>query len=94
MVILRIEHKVADYLGWKRAFDSDPINRKESGVKRYRIFRQADDDTVVVIDLEFDNMEQAEKAEAALQKVFGMIEGKVIFGVQTKIFTLAEEVEI
>lgn len=34
MLILQIEHKVPNYEGWKKAFDSDPISRKKSGVKR------------------------------------------------------------
>lgn len=94
MVILRIEHKIADYVGWKRAFDSDPINRKESGVKRYRVYRPSNNDTFVVIDLEFDNVEQAESTQEALRNVFGMIEGKLIFGVQTTILTVVEDVEV
>jgi hypothetical protein len=31
MPILRIEHAVPDFNGWKRAFDSDPVDRKGSG---------------------------------------------------------------
>ena len=38
MTTFRIEHKIARYDGWKKAFDSDAINRKQSGVKRYRIY--------------------------------------------------------
>ena len=94
MIILRIEHKMADYNGWKQAFDSDPINRKESGVKRYRIYRRSGDESVVVIDLEFDNLEQAERTQEALRNVFGMMEGKLIFGVQTTILTVVEDVEL
>jgi hypothetical protein len=39
MVILRIEHRVSNYGGWKQAFDSDPVDRKGSGVRRYQILR-------------------------------------------------------
>ena len=28
MYILQIEHPVPNYEGWKKAFDSDPVNRK------------------------------------------------------------------
>jgi hypothetical protein len=30
MHMLRIEHPVASYEGWKRAFDSDPVGREKS----------------------------------------------------------------
>jgi hypothetical protein len=29
MIVLQIEHKVADFSGWKKAFESDPIDRKK-----------------------------------------------------------------
>lgn len=32
MTILRIEHGVPSFEGWKKAFDSDPVNRKKMGV--------------------------------------------------------------
>lgn len=41
---LRIEHKVSTYDAWKKAFDSDPINRRRSGVKRYRIYQPVDEE--------------------------------------------------
>jgi hypothetical protein len=41
MPILQIEHKVANFDGWKKAFDSDPVGRKKSGVRRDHIFRVA-----------------------------------------------------
>ena len=43
MTTLRIEHKVPNFDGWKKAFDSDPIDRKKSGVNRYSIYRPADE---------------------------------------------------
>jgi hypothetical protein len=55
MYILWIEHPVSDYDAWKAAFDSDPIGRECSGVRRYRILRATDDPNYVMIDLEFDN---------------------------------------
>lgn len=90
MTTLRIEHKIANYDGWKKAFDSDPINRKQSGVKRYRIYRPTDNDNYVIIDLDFDHPEQAEATRSALQNIFPKIEGDLIFGVQLKIFNMVE----
>ena len=51
MYILRIEHPVSDFDGWKKAFDSDPIGREKSGVRRYRVLRPIDDAKYVMIDL-------------------------------------------
>jgi hypothetical protein len=59
MYILRIEHPVADFEGWKRAFESDPVGREKSGVRRYQILRPVDDEKYVMIDLEFDTASQA-----------------------------------
>ncbi|MEZ4895459.1 MAG: hypothetical protein R2806_01395 [Saprospiraceae bacterium] len=94
MIILRIEHNIANYSGWKKAFDNDPINRKQAGVKRYRIIRPVEDDAFVIIDLEFDHLEQAQAAKAALENIFPKIEGSIIFGVQLKVLHVIEEVEI
>src|SRR5215204_3681634 len=67
--ILRIEHPVADYDAWKAAFDSDPIGRERSGVRRYRVMRATDDASHVMIDLEFDSLGEAEAVKAALGEV-------------------------
>jgi len=34
MHILRIEHPVPNFDAWKKAFDSDPLGREQSGVRR------------------------------------------------------------
>jgi len=94
MITLRIEHKISNYDEWKKAFDSDPINRKKSGVKRYRIYRPADDGMFVIIELDFDQPEQAQNTQIALQKMFGNIEGRLVFGARTKILNLVESTEL
>ena len=94
MITLRIEHKIANYDGWKKAFDSDPINRKQSGVKRYRVYRPIDDTNLIIIDLEFDNLEKAQAAQVALINIFPKIEGTLIFGVQIKIMNVIESKEL
>jgi hypothetical protein len=69
MYILRIEHPVPDYDAWKAAFDSDPIGRERSGVRRYRIMRTTDDPSHLMLDLEFDSLGEAEAVKAALGEV-------------------------
>jgi hypothetical protein len=66
MAILRIQHAVPNFDGWKRAFDSDPIDRKGSGVRRYHVHRSVEDPNFVMIDLEFDS---AAEAEGVLKKL-------------------------
>lgn len=93
MIILRIEHEVSGFEGWKRAFDSDPINRKQSGVQRYRIFQLKEDPNYVVIHLEFEDVKNAEAAVAALHKLWGNVEGKLVFNPKTQILEMVESAE-
>ena len=88
MHILRIEHPVPNFDDWKEAFDSDPMGREQSGVRRYRILRPTDDPNYVMIDLEFDSAREAEAAEAALRELWGRVE--VMHSPQARI---VEEVE-
>jgi hypothetical protein len=72
MHILRIEHPVPDYDRWKAAFDSDPIDRERSGVRRYRILRAADDPNYVMIDLEVDG--ESEAVRTALRDLWARVD--------------------
>jgi hypothetical protein len=94
MTILRIEHKIASFEGWKKVFDSDPINRKQSGVRRYRIFQLTNDSNYVIIDLEFDDLKNAEASLTALNKLWGNVEGKVIFNPKIQILNIVEWIEL
>ena len=89
--ILHIEHTAIDYDKWKTAFDSDPIGRKKSGVRRYRVARAEDDSNFVNIDLEFDSTDEAEQALAALREVWKRVEGVAITGARGRIFTVVED---
>ena len=90
MYILRIEHPVPNYEGWKQAFDSDPVGRKKSGVRRYQISRQVDDPNYVMIDLEFDTMKQAEALLTAMRVVWGRVEGTIMTSPQARIVEAVE----
>ena len=78
----------------EKAFDSDPINRKESGVRRYRIYRLMDDPNYVIVDLEFDNLVNAESTLKALHKLWSSVEGKVMINPQTRILNIVETISI
>ena len=91
---LQIEHKVPNFEGWKKAFDSDPVNRKKSGVRNYKIFQPVNDPNYVIIDLEFDNLKEAGDTLAALRKLWIDVEGKVMMNPQTRILFPAETADI
>lgn len=93
MIVLQIEHLVPDFAGWKKAFDSDPVDRKQSGVRAYRIFRTTDNPNYVIIELEFDNLPEAEKMLENLKKLWSQVEGKVMTNPQSRIIETIESVE-
>jgi hypothetical protein len=70
MPILQIEHPIRTFEAWKAAFDADPIGRQAGGVRRYRIYRPADDPQYVVLDLEFDDRGSAERFRLALEQLW------------------------
>jgi len=67
LATLQVEHAISDFEVWKKAFQADPVQRKESGVRRYRVLRPVDDPRYVKIDLDFDSVEEADAFRAALQ---------------------------
>ena len=91
---LQIEHKVPNFDGWKKAFESDPINRKKSGVKKYKIFKPVGDPNYVIIELEFDNLEDAENTLAALRNLWTKVEGTVMMNPQSRILDLVESADV
>jgi hypothetical protein len=90
MYILRIEHPIADFAGWKKAFDNDPVGREKSGVRRYQILRPIDDEKYIMIDLEFDTVSQAEALLAAMRVVWGRVEGTIMMNPRARIVEVVE----
>ncbi len=71
MPILHIQHRVADFVAWRRnAFDADPLGRAAAGVRRHRISRSATDPNDLIIELEFATMPEAEAMQAALRDLW------------------------
>lgn len=60
MPSLHIEHPITDFQTWSAAFSRFADARREAGVRSHRVQRPIDDPTYVVIDLEFDTVEEAE----------------------------------
>jgi hypothetical protein len=93
MLVLQIEHLVPDFNGWKKTFDSDPLNRKQSGVRSYRIFRTVGNPNYIIIELEFDNLQEAEKMHESLKQLWPRVEGKVIMNPTSRIIETIESIE-
>ncbi|MBI4922115.1 MAG: hypothetical protein HY834_10220 [Devosia nanyangense] len=71
MYVLHIEHTVPDYQRWRAAgFDSDPLGRKQSGVRRHRVYRRSDAPNHVVIELEFETADASAKMGERLRKMW------------------------
>ena len=94
MIVLQIEHNVSSYDGWKKAFDSDPINRKKSGVKRYQVYQSVEDPNYVVIDLYFDSLEESAGALNALQKLWSKVQGTVMVNPKARMLNVKETIEL
>jgi hypothetical protein len=94
MIVLQIEHPVPDFDSWKKAFDSDPLDRKQSGVERYRVFNAIDDPNYVIIELEFDNLEEAESMHESLKKLWARVDGKLINNPKSRIMESVEVIEL
>jgi hypothetical protein len=94
MFILQIEHEVFNFEGWRKAFSNDPVDRKKAGVKRYHIFQRADNPNFVVIDLEFDDLTEAENTLASLKILWGNITGKIMMNPHTRILKHIESKDV
>jgi hypothetical protein len=71
VVIVHAEHAISDFDIWKGAFDRDPLRRKDSGVRRYRIARAVDDPNFLMMDFEFDDESAAQAFDARLRELWG-----------------------
>lgn len=59
MATLRIELQVRDYGLWRSAFEKDAAGRQRSGARGYRIFRPAEQDHEVMLDIDFNSAAEA-----------------------------------
>jgi hypothetical protein len=95
MPILRIEHPVPDYDTWKQVFDSDPLGREQSGVRRYQVYRPVDDPNYAVVDLEFERASDAEAMQARLRELWERVEQEGLIGKQrADILEVVEVIEL
>ncbi len=93
MAIVQMEHPISSFEAWKAAFDSDPVRREESGVRRYRIVRPIDDPNFIAVDLEFDDAPRAEAFRDALETLWQTPRAMVLFDGGTPRARIVEDVE-
>lgn len=97
MAILLIQHPVGDYEGWKKAFDSDPLNREESGVLSHTIYQAADDPKWIVVELEFGSVDEARTMLGRLRPMWDRVGAGLGFGsapqVQARVLSQMEWME-
>ena len=85
MYVLNYWHTVSDFAEWKRIFDSDPLGREASGVRRVSIERPLDDEHTVIGELEFDSVGEAETFASRLEEVWNGSASSVVSGVGYRI---------
>jgi heme-degrading monooxygenase HmoA len=61
MAQLIVRHKVEDYARWKLHFDAHSDARKAAGSQGGRLFRNANDPNELVIILDWDSVDNAQK---------------------------------
>jgi hypothetical protein len=93
VTVLQLELQVREYAAWKDAFDSDPADRAGSGVHRHRILRSADDPNLVVVHLEFERAEAAERMRAALKELWERIGTDMFESADARVLEEAEAVD-
>jgi len=91
MYILNIWHTVSDYGEWKKSFDSDPLGREASGVRRYSIERPMDDESTVIGELEFDSLTEAETFAGRLQELWKGAASRMVSNAGYRITELLEQ---
>jgi hypothetical protein len=94
MLILQIEHSVPDFDNWKKHFDSDPLNRKASGVSAFRILKSIDNPDYIIIELDFQDLKEAKAMHAALKQMWTKVGNKVVMNPQSRIIEMVESVEL
>jgi hypothetical protein len=60
MATLHIEHAIHDLQTWLGAFNGFAEARQKGGVRAYRIYQPVHDDKYILIELDFDTVDQAE----------------------------------
>jgi hypothetical protein len=85
---------VPDFDRWKRAFESDPMDRKGSGVTRYHVYRSVNAPNLVMIDLELETLAQSRAFLERLEQLWAGPGGAVMQNAQALIVDTVESKSI
>jgi hypothetical protein len=66
---LHIEHPISDFATWLSAFARFADARSDAGVLAERIYQPVDDNKYLVVQLDFETIENAAKFKAFLETV-------------------------
>ena len=69
MTTLHIENTVHDFDEWKVVFDKFERFRADNKVRSYRLARFADDGNRLIVDMEFDSLEDATAFREKLDQI-------------------------
>ena len=69
MPTLHIEHEISDLGTWFGAFHQFEDARRQAGVTAQRIHQPVDDDKYIVVQLDFDTLDAAERFKNFLESV-------------------------
>jgi hypothetical protein len=78
MYVLNYWHNVPEYAEWKKVFDSDPLGREASGIRRFTIERPVGDEHRVIGHLEFTGLGEAESFAGRLEEVWKSVGSSVV----------------
>ncbi|GIV82047.1 MAG: hypothetical protein KatS3mg051_1401 [Anaerolineae bacterium] len=67
MATLHIEHPISDLNMWLTAFGKFAEARRNGGVRAHRIYQPIDDDKYILIHLDFDTVDEAERFKRFLE---------------------------
>ncbi len=93
--LVLVQHPVgsgpfSDFEAWKRAFDSDPVGRRNHGVQRHWVYLSPEAD-YVVIGLEFGSVDEANVFKSDLDSALGAVWREM--GVEGSAARVLEETE-
>lgn len=66
MPVLHIEHEISELAVWLEAFKKFAPGREAAGVTRTEVYRPADDPNYVVVNLSFENLDEATRFRESL----------------------------
>lgn len=78
----------------EKSFRKWPCEQKKSGVKRYRIQRPVNEPGIVIVELDFDTMEELQSTHQTLQNLWNKVQGSIILTPKTRVIELVESKEI